>query len=83
MRQLVNILFDEICKQIEANKSNIVRLEGFDNPIIYQKICEKIAEEIIVDTFVPKITREKYQAFQNLNDDEWSYALSFLQKLCL
>ena len=80
MKQLVTVLFREIIKEIELFRSNIVRIEGIDNPLIYQDICERLDSYQAVDEFIPKITREKYIAFSEAGKSEWSQALSYLHQ---
>lgn len=80
MKQLVTVLFREIIKQIKDRQSNIVRIEGIDNPLIYQSICQKIDSSHNVDKFIPKITREKYNSFVDAGKAEWSNALTYLHQ---
>ena len=80
MKQLVNVLYQELLNQIKPLQSNIVRIEGIDNPLIYQNICEKLDSSGVIDEFVPKITREKYIAFEEAGKSEWSQALSYLHR---
>ncbi len=80
MKQLVRVLYQEIDKHIERNKSNIIRLEGFDNPIIYQLLCTELINANFVDYFVPKITSEKYYAFCDAKKTEWEHALAYLHR---
>ena len=80
MRQLVSVLCQEIEKQIRKHQSNIVRIEGIDNPVIYHNICKKVDALSIVDEFIPKLTKEKYDAFSSLQKAEWLQALTFLHQ---
>lgn len=80
MKQLVNVLLREIIKQVEPYQSNIVRIEGIDNPLIYQNICQKLDIAKELDEVVPKITREKYDFFVHAGKPEWEKALSFLHQ---
>ena len=80
MKQLVDVLYREITSQIQSNQANIVRLEGIDNPVIYQNICLRLKSCDSIATFIPKITREKYVAFQSAGKSEWAQALFYLHK---
>lgn len=80
MKQLVDVLYQKIIHQVKPFQSNIVRLEGIDNPIIYQELCKKLLDSNSVDEFIPKITREKYSAFSEAGHAEWAHALTFLHK---
>ncbi|MBR9937630.1 macro domain-containing protein [Oscillospiraceae bacterium Marseille-Q3528] len=80
MKQLVDVLYREIKSQIQPAQANIVRIEGIDNPIIYQRICQQLIADDTIDTVIPKITKEKYVAFQNAGKSEWAQALFYLHK---
>lgn len=80
MKQLVDVLYREIINQVQPSQPNIIRIEGIDNPLIYQNICQKICTSCAIDVFLPKITREKYFAFQSAGKSEWIHALSYLHK---
>ncbi len=80
MKQLVNALYQNIVNQIQPFKSNIVRIEGINNPIIYQCVCEKIQREYGIEEFIAKLTREKYKEFKEANHPEWNQALNYLHK---
>ena len=80
MKQLVDVLYHEIISQIQPAQANIVRIEGIDNPVIYQRICQKLTACDTIECFIPKITREKYVAFQSAGKSEWAQALFYLHK---
>lgn len=80
MKQLVSVLYREIIKQIEPHQSNMVRIEGIDNPVTYQNICMSINSAQVVDEFIPKITREKYKSFVEIGKPEWEKALNYLHQ---
>ena len=80
MKQLVDVLYREIKSQIQPAQANIVRIEGIDNPIIYQRICQKLIADDTIETAIPKITKEKYAAFQKAGKSEWAQALFYLHK---
>ena len=80
MKQLVDVLYREITSQIQPAQANIVRIEGIDNPLIYQRICQKLTACDTIESFIPKITREKYVAFKSSGRSEWDQALFYLHK---
>ncbi len=80
MRQLISLLTEQVTEQIIPHHTNIVRLEGFDNPVIYTAVCRFLFEEERLEEFVPKITREKYSEFQKENRSDWRTALEYLRQ---
>lgn len=80
MKQIIKVLCREILNQMETHKSNIVRIEGIDNPIIYYGVCESIKNAAQVEKFVPKIACEKFLMFQQANCPEWNQALAYLHQ---
>ncbi len=80
MKQLINVLSKKILDQITFNQSNIVRLEGFDNPKIYRGVCESLKSNSLINVFIAKITREKYEMFQNENKSSWEQDLIYLHQ---
>ena len=80
MKQLLDVLYREITSQIQPAQANIVRIEGIDNPLIYQRICQKLTACDTIESFIPKITREKYVAFKSSGRSEWDQALFYLHK---
>ena len=80
MKQLINVLYHEITSQIQPSQANIVRIEGIDNPVIYQKVCQRLFACHTIDKLIPKITKEKYLVFQNANKSEWAQSLFYLHK---
>lgn len=80
MRQLITLLTGQVKKQIVIGNTNIVRLESFDNPLVYKAVCSQLLSDEGIDVFIPKLTREKYNEFMQENKSEWYSALSFLHK---
>ena len=64
MKQLISVITSQIIKQIRPNEINMVRLESFDNPIIYRSVCENLYQSDKVHKLVPKLTLEKYLQFE-------------------
>lgn len=80
MRQLINFLTEQVRLQINSGKSNIVRIECFDNPIIYKSICESLISDDRVDLLFLKLSNEKYREFESEERSEWRNALDYLHK---
>lgn len=74
---------DEIVHLIEvqSNKADsvtIIRLEGFENPIIYKEICKylKLYSKINLKA---KLAKEKYEEYKAANNDSWIQSIKFLE----
>lgn len=80
MKQLISIITRQILDQIQENEINMVRLENFDNPIIYKNICEKLLSSKKFSCFIAKLTLEKYRQFVSENCKNWEQAITFLHK---
>lgn len=80
MKQLISLLTEQIVAQVVANNTNIVRLESFDNPLIYKAVCNNLLNENKIDLHVFKLSREKYNAFVNENNLDWNSALLYLHQ---
>ncbi|WP_343377433.1 hypothetical protein, partial [Ligaoa zhengdingensis] len=81
MKQLTKVLLMRILEQMERepSKTNIVRIEGIDNPVIYSDVCEQL-KYADGNTFVAKLTYERFQQFERENREEWKQALVFLHQ---
>lgn len=80
MKQLIKVLSESVLNQLEKNKSNIVRIEGIDSPVIYQGVCEKIKQATTVQRFIPKLTCEKYAKFVDAHKEAWLPAITYLHQ---
>ena len=80
MKQLISVITKQILQQIKPNEINLVRLESFDNPIIYKSVCEKLNESDQITKFVAKLTLEKYSQFKSAGNANWLQALVYLHK---
>ena len=80
MRQLITVITNQILHQIKSGEINMVRLESFDNPIIYKSVCEALRESAKVSNFVAKLTLEKYTQFVDAENANWAQALMYLHK---
>lgn len=79
MNKLTEVLLGEIQSNIKLNKTNLLRLEGIDNPIIYEKICNYFSNASSLE-FRGKMTLEKYNQFVGLNEEKWRKSLLFLHQ---
>ncbi len=80
MKQLISVITGQIIKQIRPNEINMVRLESFDNPIIYKSVCENLYRSDKVYKLVPKLTLEKYLQFESEGNPQWIQSLAYLHK---
>lgn len=80
MNQLVSVITSQILRQIKPKEINMVRLESFDNPIIYKSVCENLQNNASISNFVAKLTLEKYQQFVDTHEANWMQAIIFLHK---
>ncbi len=80
MRQLISVITKHIIKQLKPGEINMVRLESFDDPIIYKSVCEQINQSGMVQHFVAKITLEKYEQFISANNSRWTSSLMYLHQ---
>lgn len=80
MQLLIRILTDKILKQCRSGHSNLIRIENIDNPIIYHGVCLALSSSSYFASFVPKLSREKYNEFSQANNGYWSVALNYFQQ---
>lgn len=80
MRQLITVITNQILHQIKTNEINMVRLESFDNPIIYKSVCDTLRVSTKISNFVAKLTLEKYNQFLAAENANWMQALMYLHK---
>ena len=80
MRQLVTFVTALILRQVKPNEVNIVRLESFDNPIIYKSVCDNLLHSDRISTLVPKLTLEKYKEFETSHNPNWTQSINYLYR---
>lgn len=80
MKQLISVITSQILRQIKPHEINMVRLESFDNPIIYKSVCERLKNDASISSLVAKLTLEKYRQFVDEDEDTWTQAILFLHK---
>lgn len=80
MKQLIAFLDKRIKEQISVGKANIVRLESFDNPIIYKSVCEELKKDNRIDKLIMKLSNEKYSEYSQESRTEWEHALQYLHQ---
>lgn len=80
MKQLISVITAQILQQIKENEINMVRLENFDNPVIYKSVCENLRSSNQISNFVAKLTYEKYGQFLESASPNWTQSIMFLQQ---
>ena len=80
MRQLIQYLSDQIRQRIIRSKTNIIRLENFDDPSVYWALCKKFSKGTGIDTFIAKLTQQKYDFFCSQGKSEWQIPLQLLHQ---
>ena len=78
MKQLIALLTEQVKTQIIHNNTNIVRLESFDNPLLYKAVCVNLLQYEHLDRFIPKLSKEKFEEFKSANKSKWKSALDYL-----
>lgn len=80
MRKLISVITQKILEQIHPGKANMVRLENFDEPMLYKSVCEALLKSERIDRLIPKLTFEKYAQFQSENEPKWKSSLMYLSQ---
>lgn len=78
MKKLISVLSEQIIEQIRPGKTNIIRVESFDDPVVYSSVCKNISGK--VDRFIAKLAKEKYEEFSSANKPEWAQAIMYLHQ---
>ena len=78
MKKLIGVLSEQILGQIKPGKTNIVRIENFDNPIVYCSVCKNVSGR--VDFFIAKLAKGKYTEFVSASNPNWVSAISYLHQ---
>ncbi len=78
MKRLVQIICGKIEKQITRRHTVVLRLESFDNPVFYWKVCEQLRRNRLLDRFVAKMATKKYEEFREQDDAAWNNALEHI-----
>lgn len=77
---MVKVLTEQVKTQIRDKKTNLIRVEGIDNPVIYKGLCSNLASLERIDIFIAKMAREKYQVFLEAGREEWTEALQYFER---
>lgn len=80
MKQLISVIVRQISRQIQLGEVNMVRLENFDDPVIYKTVCEELRASRWISGFVAKLTLAKYRQFSVENRPEWTQAMNYLHQ---
>ena len=80
MSSYINQIENEIERQVSKNNDlSIIRLEGFDSPLIYKEICSYFKNTSLLNLHA-KLSKEKYEEFKNEDDPLYYKSLEFLEK---
>ncbi|WP_050699155.1 ATP-binding protein [Anaeromassilibacillus senegalensis] len=80
MKQLISVITAQILRQVKENEINMVRLENFDDPVIYKAVCENLRDSAKISNFVAKLTHEKYSQFTERALPNWAQSIQFLHQ---
>ncbi len=80
MKQLISFLEKQVKNQISIGKANIVRLESFDNPLIYKAICDSLKHDERISKLILKLSNEKYMEYKTESREGWDYAIRYLHQ---
>jgi hypothetical protein len=80
VRQLISIITEQILRQVKTDEINMVRLERFDDPLVYRAVCERLRSDRNIRVLIPKLTVEKYRQFLAENKPQWQQALTYLHQ---
>jgi len=80
MRQLISVITKQILRQVKVDEVNMVRLERFDNPLVYRAVCERLRSDSNIRVLVPKLTVEKYRQFEGEKNQQWQQALTYMHQ---
>ncbi|MGG7209718.1 type IV secretion system DNA-binding domain-containing protein [Clostridium baratii] len=76
MRYFIDSIENEIEKHIQNGKTNLIRLEGIEDPTIYKEVCKYFKNS--TKSFEAKLSREKYDDFKSESKSSWKEALHYL-----
>ena len=80
MQKLISVITRKILEQIHPGEANMVRLENFEDPMVYRSVCEALRKNDKIDRLIPKLTLEKYVQFQKRNEPSWKASLIWLSQ---
>ena len=78
MKKLIDVLCSQIIQQVHLGKTNIIRLECFDDPRVYSAVSAALKGK--VDYFIAKLSKEKYEEFQVEARAEWAGSILSLHQ---
>lgn len=78
LKKLINEIISLIENQMKVpDRTYLLKLEDFDNPVIYMEICKHFSAESGLK-FIANLEYSKYTYFENQNKTEWIPALEYL-----
>ncbi len=64
-------------KPLGNSKTYLIKLEDFDDPVIYMEVCKYFAGKHNIN-LVANLEYSKYELFCRMNNSQWEYALDYL-----
>ena len=78
MKKLIAEVISMIEKQLGKSKTYLLKLEDFDDPIIYMEVCKHFAGNHNIH-LIANLEYSKYESFCSMNKSHWEYALDYLE----
>lgn len=81
MNSYINEIEHLIELQIRKSINNqvvIIRMEGFDSPILYKEVCKYFIASSMVE-LQGKLSKEKFEEFKEKNKNEWVKSIEFFK----
>ena len=77
MKKLISEVISMIEKQMKKNSTYLLKIEDFDDPVVYMEICRHFADRHEIN-FIANLEYSKYQSFCECNNPDWNFALDYL-----
>ena len=77
MKKLISEVISMIEKQMKKNSTYLLKIEDFDDPVVYMEICRHFAGRHEIN-FIANLEYSKYQSFCECNNPDWNFALDYL-----
>ena len=77
MKKLIAEVNSMIEKQLGKSKTYLLKLEDFDDPIIYMEVCKYFVGNHNIH-LIANLEYSKYESFCRMNKSHWGYALDYV-----
>ena len=77
MKKLIAEVIAMIEKPLGKSKTYLLKLEDFDDPVIYMEVCKHFAGKHDIH-LTANLEYSKYKSFCLINNPRWEYALDYL-----